>query len=117
MTTPPPATGAPNLDPPAAMPDGPASIWREVVTAHLEAGDLTITRKIGHRLEAYCAIAADLRDAAQRVDHDGLLIQDARGQGSPHPAIAIKNDASRELARYGDEFRPKPPRTGRRGGA
>lgn len=99
--------------PPEEMPENVADVWREIVEAHVDADDDSIGRKVGPRMEAFCAITADLRDATKRVSTDGLLVQDARGTAIPHPAIAIKNDASRELARYGDEFRPKPQRTRR----
>lgn len=101
------------LDPPAVMPENVAVVWREIVDAHTEVADESITRKVGPRMEAFCAITADLRDATARVAADGLLIQGPRGEAIPHPAIAIKNDASRELARYGDEFRPKQARARR----
>lgn len=96
--------------PPADMPATVAVIWTEIVQAHVDAGDPLIGQKVGPRMEAFCAITADLRDATARVAKDGLLVQNARGEPTPHPAIAIKNDASRELARYGSEFRPKQAR-------
>lgn len=101
--------------PPASMPDKVAAIWREVATAHVEAGDDTIARKVGPGLEAYCAITADLRDATAKVAEHGVLVQDNRGAPIENPAIAIKNNAARELARIGDRYQPRPARP-RRGG-
>lgn len=101
--------------PPEDMPADVAAVWREVVAAHVEAGDDTISRKLGPGLEAYCAITADLRAATVKVSEHGVLVQDARGAPIENPAISIKNNAARELARIGNTYLPKPPRTrGRR---
>lgn len=101
--------------PPAAMPEGVAAIWREVVAAHEAVGDDTIARKVGPGLEAYCAITADLRAATVNVAKYGVLVQDNRGAPTENPAISIKNNAARELSRIGDRYDPRPPRA-RRGG-
>ncbi|HEX7352505.1 P27 family phage terminase small subunit [Brachybacterium sp.] len=98
------------LDPPKDMPKDVAAIWGEVVDAHRDAGDDSIARKIGPGLEAYCAITADLRAATAKVSEHGVLVQDARGAPVENPAIAIKNNAARELARIGDRYQAKTPR-------
>lgn len=103
----------PEYPPPKDMPGEVAAIWREVVQAHADAGDDTIARKVGPGLEAYCAITADLRAATIKVAEHGVLIQDARGTPVENPAIAIKNNAARELARIGDRYQPRPARTPR----
>lgn len=100
--------------PPAGMPDDVAAVWREVVAAHVAVGDDTIARKVGPGLEAYCAITADLRDATARVSKDGRLVQDVRGNPVEHPGIAIKNNAARELARFGDTYQARRARAPRR---
>lgn len=101
--------------PPDGMPDDVAAVWREIVAAHTAVGDDTIARKVGPGLEAYCAITADLRAATVTVSEHGRLIQDARGTPVENPAIGIKNNAARELARIGDRYQPRParPRRGR----
>lgn len=99
---------------PEDMPDGVAAIWREVVQAHVDVDDEKIARKVGPALEAYCAITADLRAATEKVAAHGVLVQDNRGAPVENPAIAIKNNAARELSRFGDRFQPSPAR--RRGG-
>lgn len=99
--------------PPASMPAKVAAIWREVIAAHEAAGDDTIARKVGPGLEAYCAITADLRDATATVAEHGVLVQDNRGAPVENPAIAIKNNAARELSRIGDRFQPRPARARR----
>lgn len=103
-----------SLTPPASLPEPAAVVWREVVAAHEAVGDETIGRKVGPRMEAFCSVMADMRDATERVARDGLLIQDARGQAIPHPAIEVKNSAVRELGRFGSEFQASPPRQRRR---
>lgn len=110
-------TAAGDFPAPASMPEKVAAIWDEVVTAHIDAGDDTIGRKVGPGLEAYCAITADLRDATAKVAEHGVLVQDNRGAPVENPAIAIKNNAARELARIGDRYQPRParPRRGRTG--
>lgn len=99
--------------PPGEMPDDVAAVWREVVTAHTDVGDESIARKTGPGLEAYCAITADLRAATLKVSEHGVLVQDARGAPIENPAISIKNNAARELARIGDRYQPKAPRAPR----
>lgn len=103
----------PDYPPPKDMPGEVAAIWREVVQAHADAGDDTIARKIGPGLEAYCAITADLRAATLKVAEAGVLILDARSTPIENPAIAIKNNAARELARIGDRYQPRTARTPR----
>lgn len=99
---------------PAHMPEDVAAIWDEVVQAHVDAGDDTIARKVGAGLEAYCAIVADLRAATAKVAEHGVLVQDVRGAPVENPAIAIKNNAARELARIGDKYQARAPRARRR---
>lgn len=98
---------------PESMPEDVTGIWEEVVTAHTDVGDESIARKIGPGLEAYCAITADLRAATAKVSEHGVLVQDARGAPIENPAISIKNNAARELARIGDRYQPKAPRAPR----
>lgn len=112
--------GAQKYPPPEWMPDDVAAVWREIVQAHIDAGDDQIARKVGPAMEAYCAVVADLRAATAAVSADApqsRLIADARGNGIEHPALAVKNNANRELQRWGDRFQAKqrPAGRGRRG--
>jgi rRNA processing protein Gar1 len=50
-------------------------------------------------LEAAAIHLGRLRDAAGRVDEEGLLIADAKGNPVPHPALEIERQAAEQLRR------------------
>lgn len=97
---------------PGHLPDDVANVWREVVAAHVDAGDESIGRKL-RRLEAYCSLVAIQRGASARVSEHGDTVLDQRSAPVRNPAVDIVSDMNRELARWGDLFEPKQPRAAR----
>ena len=88
------------IEPPAHLGDGAARVWREVVAAH-HAPD----RVVGPDLEAYCTQVARMRDAQGRIDAEGLVVRDVKGNPVPHPALAIEKAAQAEVRAWGDRFK------------
>lgn len=64
----------------------------------------------GAEFDAYCGQVARLRDAQARLDAEGLIAEDARGNPIPHPAIKIERDAAEQLRRFGAKFTPRRTR-------
>jgi hypothetical protein len=48
-------------------------------------------------LEAYAAAVARAEDARSRIDTDGAIVADAKGQPVPHPALAVEKAALAEM--------------------
>lgn len=82
------------------------AVWDATVGAHP-----TPDRIVGPDLEAYCTQVARMRDAQARIDTEGLIVADAKGNPVPHPAIALERAAQAEVRAWGDRF--KPPRRSR----
>lgn len=61
----------------------------------------------GPDFEAYCGQVARLRDAQQRLQREGLVIADPKGNPVPHPAIAIERAAQAEIRSWGAQFKPR----------
>lgn len=53
------------------------------------------------------AKVARLRDAQQRLQREGLVIADPKGNPVPHPAIAIERAAQAEIRSWGAQFKPR----------
>ena len=60
----------------------------------------------GPDLEAYCVQVSRMRDAQTRIDREGLVVADAKGNPIPHPALAIEKAAQVEVRAWADRFRP-----------
>lgn len=82
------------------------AVWDAAVGSHPSPD-----RIVGPDLEAYCTQVARMRDAQARVDAEGLIVADAKGNPVPHPAIALERAAQAEVRAWGDRF--KPPRRSR----
>ena len=80
-----------------------AAIWVEVVAAYGPGADAIE----GPELEAYCGQVARLRDAQRRIEAEGLVISDPKGNPVPHPALAVERTAQDEIRKWGDRFRPR----------
>jgi len=48
-------------------------------------------------VEAYCDQVARMRDAAQRVQAEGLIVSDEKGRPVPHPALIVERLAGAEV--------------------
>lgn len=77
------------------------SVWDATVAAHP-----TPDRIVGPDLEAYCSQVARMRDAQSRINAEGLIVADAKGNPVAHPAIVIEKAAQAEVRAWGDRFRP-----------
>lgn len=51
----------------------------------------------GPSMDALAGQIARLRDAQARIDAEGLIIADAKGNPIPHPAIEIERKAQAEI--------------------
>jgi len=56
-------------------------------------------------IEALCRQVALMRDAAGRIQKEGAIVVDGKGNAVQHPAIAIEREAGKQvrewLAKYG----------------
>lgn len=78
-------------------PDGLAPELREV-WAELAP---KVRRDIGELgLESLCAQVLRMRDAAGRIQREGLIVSDEKGAAVAHPAIAVERVAAAEVARW-----------------
>lgn len=86
------------LDRPATLPEHLRDIWDEMVDQ--------VRPAIGSAgLEALCAQIWLARDARSRIERDGTIVQDAKGNPIEHPALGIERKAQAEirtwLGKYG----------------
>lgn len=86
---------------PDGMSDGAAAVWRELLHRHAEPEAI-----VGPELEAYCVTVARARDAARRIDSEGAVVNDERGNPIEHPALAIERKAQAAIKSWGDRFQP-----------
>ena len=61
----------------------------------------------GPEFEAYCGTVARLRDAQARLETDGSIIADAKGNPIQHPALAIEKSCGERLQKWGRRFEPR----------
>jgi hypothetical protein len=94
-----PGRSARALGPPAGLAPRLLATWLEVAAA---VPDVAIGQ-LG--LEALVSQVARLRDAQARIETDGAVVVDAKGNATEHPAIGIERRAQAEirtwLERYG----------------
>lgn len=98
------------MNPPDTLSEDLAPIWREVVADHPHP-----ERIVGHRLEAYCALIAQLRRAHDDITEHGLTLTEPTGKVVPNPALAVAASAQEAIRRWGREF-ARPVRVARRSG-
>lgn len=96
--------------PPADMPVDVAAVWLEVVESNDLAG-----RVDRAALEAFCTLVARLREARQRVETEGMVVEDRRGRVIPHPALTIERQTAEQIRAWGDRFAPLVKPVRRRG--
>ena len=90
-----------------------AAAARAEVKARWEAAGADFSRVDGPDLDAYCGQVALVRESADRVSSEGMVIADAKGNPIPHPAVEIGRRAQAEVRAWAGRF--DPPRTrGRR---
>lgn len=89
------------LAPPPSLPAAAADVWREIIDLYGDGAETII----GPDLEAYCGQVAILREARRRIDEEGLITADPKGNPIPHPAIAIERAAQVEVRAWGNRFK------------
>ena len=87
--------------PPVHLSSGAATVWRELVSKHPDPESI-----LGPDFETYCVIVWRARDAARRIDSEGMVVNDERGNPIEHPALAIERKAQASIKSYGDRFQP-----------
>ena len=55
-------------------------------------------------MQALCTQIHRMRDAGRRISEEGLIVADARGNPTPHPAIAIEKGAQAEVRQWLQRF-------------
>lgn len=94
------------MPPPQHLSDAAAEAWEQVVTA---AGT-TIVPGDAPLLEEYAQAIATARAARDRVNAEGLIVADARGEAVPHPALTVEAKALDTIRRLAPHFAPKAHR-------
>lgn len=94
------------VPPPQHLSDAAAEAWEQVVTA---AG-ATIGPADAPLLEEYAQAIATARAARDRVNAEGLIVADARGEAVPHPALTVEAKALDTIRRLAPHFAPKAHR-------
>lgn len=90
-------------DPPAHLSDGAQQAWRELVTGRERPADLVA-------LEAAAVQVARMRDAQRRIDDEGLIVPDAKGEPIAHPALVVERAAQAEVRKWAEQRKPRPVR-------
>ena len=85
-----------SADPPQHLSPSAVGAWREVVAGREQAGFAPLEAPI---VEMIAVQLARMRDAAARVDGEGLLIADPKGNPVPHPALEVERAAGEQLRR------------------
>lgn len=87
--------------PPEHLSAGAAAVWSEVVERHTDPEQI-----IGPEFEAYCVTVNRARVAATRIDREGFVVNDERGNAVEHPAFAVERKAQAQIKAWGDRFAP-----------
>ena len=102
-----PSEPAPAPEPPEHLSDAVAAVWREIVASNDLAG-----RVDQAALETFASLVARLREARQRIDDEGMVVEDKRARVVPHPALQVERQTAELIRAWGDRFAPlvKPVR-------
>lgn len=84
---------------PSGLPSRLRDIWDE---SHSSVG---VTMPDSAR-ESFCGQLWLLRDADERVEREGAIVADAKGNTVPHPAIALSRQAGEEIRKWVKEYPP-----------
>lgn len=71
-----------------------AAIAYAEITVGLDAKFIAFA---GHLLEVYAVAVARQRGAQSRIDTEGIIIANPKGDPIPHPALAIEKASSAEI--------------------
>lgn len=73
------------------------AIWDELC--------VDVNERIGAAgLEALCGQVHRQREAEGRIATEGMVVQDAKGNPVPHPALAIERQAQTEIRKWMDKY-------------
>ena len=56
-------------------------------------------------MEALCRQVQLMRDCARRIQSEGSVVMDAKGNASEHPAIKIERDAAKQVRDWLKQYR------------
>ncbi|MFI2216552.1 P27 family phage terminase small subunit [Rhodococcus sp. NPDC019627] len=87
--------------PPEHLSETAGAVWLEIVKRHGAPEEI-----MGPEFDAYCVTVARARDAARRIDREGAVVNDERGNAVEHPAFAIERKAQAAIKAWGDRFAP-----------
>jgi hypothetical protein len=90
------------------MPDEALSEDARAIRVELAAGMTAeqISGVEGPALDEYAVQVSRARDARSRIDLEGLIVADAKGNPIPHPALKIELEAQREIRLWVTRYRP-----------
>lgn len=81
---------------PAHLSESAATVWAELT-------DGGVIPAPG--FDAYCNQIAIERKAAAKIDAEGLIVSDSKGNPVPHPALDIQRKAQAEVRAWAGKFR------------
>ena len=76
--------------------------WDEIVPALVKQGVMAVL--YGDFISMYCQAHQDFHDAMAIIKREGLVCFSEKGGAYQHPAVGIKQNAIREIARFGSDF-------------
>lgn len=110
MTSPRSTSGIPN-DPPEALSEDAAVVWRDVIRR-----DRISTKADATTLEAYCELTVRWRAASKKITDEGIVVDGGDRKGAVvHPALAAERQLAEQLREWGPLFN-RPPQVRRRRG-
>ncbi|MFH6687457.1 P27 family phage terminase small subunit [Cellulosimicrobium funkei] len=104
------AAPADRPEPPEDLPARAVEVWNEIVESNDLAG-----RVDRAALEVFCTLVAQLREARDRVEAEGMVVEDKRGRVIPHPALQVERQLAEQIRAWGDRFEPLVRPTRKRG--
>lgn len=93
-------------EPPESLSEDAKAAWREVIAAYGPCPE----RIAGPLLEEYAQQIAIARRARARVDEEGLIVGNAKGEPVPHPALAVERRALEAMSRLAGRMESPPRR-------
>lgn len=86
------------MEKPEHLTDDMGAIWDEM------EGQVRINTPPS-AMEALCRQVQLMRDCARRIQKEGSVVMDAKGNASEHPAIKIERDAAKQLRDWLKQYR------------
>ena len=86
------------MDKPEHLTEDMAAIWDEM-------SDQVIASIPPAAMEALCRQVQLMRDCSRRIQSEGSVVMDAKGNASEHPAIKIERDAGKQVGDWLKQYR------------